>query len=173
MIKFNRSILILRVLLLAFVILAFIQFAVALIPFDWQYLQIHFLPAVLVLYLPLTMVRLVRLIASESKDVWIDQDGIRSRSLFQQKACLVNKQEIRGYKIERYHWNVMRFPGIQPFWRFESRMIVLYSNHRAIMQLKAFNYWRFKKIVAQLEACSYSKLPLSRRFFNAYRYRRI
>jgi len=173
MIKFNRSILLVRVLLLAFIVLAFIQTIVALIPFDWQYFQIHFLPTVLVLFLPFTMVRLVRLIITESKDVWIEKEGIRLRNIFQKNLSLVKKQEIKGYKIERYQWNLIRFPGIQPFWSFEARMVVIYSNHRAILQLKSLNYWGFKKIVWCLEACSYRELRSSRRFFNAYRYRSI
>ena len=171
--KFNRAILLLRILLLALVVLAFIQTTVQLIPFDWQHFQTHFLPSVFILFLPLTIVRLVRLIVTESRDVVISGEGIQVRGLFRRTPHLVKRHEIRGYKIEKYQWNFLTLPGFQPFWRFEARMVVIYSNHRAILHFKSLNYWGLKKIIGSLEAASYEELHLSRRYFNRYRYQRI
>ena len=173
MVRFNRFILIFRVILFLFFVLIIISNVPLFISLNLETLQMHFLQVVITIFLIFTLFRIIRLLLTESIDIKIDEDKIITKNLITRKQKIIEKSYIKGYRIERYKWNIIKISGIQSFWEFESKMIVIYSNYKAIIHLKSFNYFGTKKIVNRLELCNYRQTLRNLRFFDIYNYRKI
>lgn len=173
MIRYNRFILIFRVLGLLF-FGSHIYFKLPLI-FNTNTLDLsqNFLSYALIPFFLFTIARLIRLIIQESYDIIINEDGITLRHIITRKKKHIQKAKIYGYRHERFKWNILKISGIRSFWDYESKMLVVFSTNRAILHLKSFNYLRFKNIAKTLDKHYYDTVSQNQTFFDKYKYRKI
>lgn len=173
MIRFNRIVLALRLVLFFFLLtLLFIsisQMYDALI--DENEFPDLFLIASL--YLGLTVFRLRRLITHESVDIIIEEDKIILKNRFTKIETIIDKSHIVGYQIQKYTLELFKISGIKSIWEFESEMLVLYSDFKAIAHFKSITYWDISGMIELLETNNYRKTNKRKRFFDIYNYRPI
>lgn len=124
-------------------------------------------------FFALTLLRIIRLIITESLDFELVAEGIQTKNIINKQVKLIQREQITGFRIERYHWNFVKIIGIQPFWSFESTQVVIFSDYRAILHFKSINYFGFYPIVQLLVDHHYKQISKRKRYFDRESYRFI
>ena len=182
MIRFNRLILLLRICL--FIAFTFLFCNTLINTYRWYYAEMPdfisptfseiysvqgFILLLWAYFWFSNAFRLFKLLWFESNDIRIEDDKILLKNILTRKTSTFLKGDLRGFRIERYHWNFIKLVGIRPLIFHESDMIVLYSNFRSVICLKKLNYWGFKKITVMLEEQNYPTIPARKRLFGCHK----
>ncbi|UZR93465.1 hypothetical protein [Chondrinema litorale] len=173
MVRYNRFILVFRILKIVFFTNIIISNLPLFFSIDAESFQKHFIAIIFSFYFTFTVYRIFRQIFAETFDIEIDEDAITLKHIITRKKHVIEKASISGYRIESYNWSFIKISGIKPFWEFEFNMVVIYSNYKALHHFKSSNYLGLKKIVDLLEESNYSAITRTRRFFDRYRYLKI
>lgn len=173
MIRFNRLVLLLRIIfalsLLNIIGYNLINYA----HFDFSEFTPHYLSAIFTIFLFFTLLRMTHLIFKESFDVEITDNGILTKNIITKKQKHIHKNHISGFQREKYYWNLLKISGIQSFWELEANQIVIISKYRVVLHLKSLNYYGIKKITESLIEKNYNQFVKRRRYFDRERYRFI
>jgi len=133
---------------------------------DWVWIQTHFLTFAVTLFLIPSVYRLLKLIFNESSDIEINDDGIVLKNIITQKKEIISRSKIKGYRIERYKWNIIKIAWIKSIWEYESKALVIYSNYRAVKHFKSLNYFGINRFVKELDMFNYTVLMSKKRYFD-------
>jgi len=130
----------------------------------------NFSNLIITIFFIFSLFRVLRMILTESVDLEVNDEEIILHNRVTGKSKSIKKKNISGYRIERYKWNFVKISGVKSFWEFESKMVVIYSNYRAIIHLKSTNYVSIKKISRRLLCNGYYPVPKYKKFFDKYNY---
>jgi hypothetical protein len=56
--------------------------------------------------------------------------------------------------METYYWNLFKIWKISSLWRYESKMVVIFTRYKAAIHLKSRNYFGTKRFKKALESLS-------------------
>lgn len=85
MVRFNRIILLLRLLLASFIAVVVVSNLVGLYKVNSEGIYLHFLPLILSVFLVFAFFRILRLIFSESIDIIVSGEGITLKNIITRK----------------------------------------------------------------------------------------
>lgn len=169
MIKFKRSIIILRFILLFFLVLISATILLELFSqdlFNNLSSRGNLFKLIIIFFLIFTILRLIRIIFSESVDIELNDKFIKIHNILTRKTQTYNHKNISGYKVEKYKWNIIKISGLSSMWNFESKKLVIYSRFKALYHFKSINYFGLEKFTELLKQYNYQELRSQQRFFD-------